>query len=95
MLWLTIMKVQLFMVIIFFSVSINENVFAQNNTISLNDIVVSASRYEENIFAADKAISSISSTEINKTNFLNMANALIGNVGICMQQSKTDCHREI
>lgn len=52
-----------------------------------DEIIISASRYEENIVIVNQAISTIQSDFIEKTNPMNMANALKGAVGLWMQQT--------
>jgi outer membrane receptor for ferrienterochelin and colicin len=52
-----------------------------------DEIVVSASRYEENIEFTNQAISIIPNSVLETVNPFNMANALTGEVGLWMQQT--------
>jgi len=58
-----------------------------DSTYSTEEIVVSASRYEEEITKVSKAVSIIPKNIIEIRNPLNVANLLMGNVGIWMQQT--------
>lgn len=58
-----------------------------DSTYSTDEIVISASRYDEEITKVSKAVSIIPSDLIEIRNPLNVANLLTGNVGVWMQQT--------
>jgi len=62
--------------------------FAQlDTTYSTDEVIISSSRYKENIDDVDAAISVVSKKIIEINNPLNLANALFGEAGIWMQQT--------
>ncbi len=62
--------------------------YAQSeSTYSTDEIIISASRYIENINSVNQAISIVPSNLIEINNPLNLANSLVGNVGIWVQQT--------
>ncbi len=61
---------------------------AQIDTVySTNEVIISASRYQENMNFVRDAISTVSKSFIEINNPINLANALFGKAGIWMQQT--------
>ncbi len=71
-----------------FIVYANLNLFAQSNSdYQTDEIVVSGSRYEEKLEIVNQAISIIPNEVLETTSPINMSYALMGNVGLWMQQT--------
>ncbi len=64
-----------------------ESFSKSDTTYSTDEVIISSSRYEENIDVVNAAISVVSKNKLEINNPLNLANALFGEVGIWMQQT--------
>ena len=73
------------MIIMFLSTA---NILSQQDSLyKTNEVVVTASRYEENINLISKALTLVSNDELELSNPINVANALNGKSGLWMQQT--------
>ena len=81
--------IRLYIYIVFILIFVSSiNLIAQaDSDYQTDEIIISASRYEENALAANQAISTVQADDLEKTNPMNIANGLNGIAGLWMQQT--------